>query len=498
MDNNIISADHMRECEQHAFDHGQDSFEFMRIAGNYVGDFCLKTYPNQQFAVLCGNGNNGGDGYIAALKLYQHHHDVTIYCDDTIDVSQLSNDTQKAKQQAIETGIAITSITQAHDISRDIIIIDALFGIGLNRGLSDELAILADNLQHHHCIAVDIASGVNADSGEIYNTAFRADHTISFWRAKKGHFLLPGVAYRGELHLCDLPMDNVKYNDDIVFLSKDNIPKFPIPDAFSHKYNRGMAAVIGAATHHTSSTEDLMPGAVKLAARACQRAGAGYVNIIAHWDSAHSYTHMNSIVVKRYKDRFTMMDYCDDPRLKTIIVGCGLGLNIGVRDLIKQLLDKQYPLVIDGDGISVFENMPGLLQSCDMPNHTIITPHEGEFKRVFGDIADDESLSKIDKARMAAARAKATIIYKGYDTVIAASDGRCAVLVENSPFLATAGSGDVLAGICGGFMAQGMNAYDAACLGAYVHSRCALDQGIGLIAEDLIDHLPTVMRHFVK
>lgn len=493
--NHIIDCNFMQKSEQLAFQSNGGSFTFMRLAGEYVAKFCHQHYTDKNIAILCGQGNNGGDGYVAAKWLQQNNHHVDIY--QHAPPHHDKTDAYRAYQESLEANITIYPLDNALQLTKDTIIIDALFGIGLNRDLPDNIAHLANILKDHHIVAIDIASGVNADNGHIMKNAFRANHTISFWQAKYGHILLPGAAYRGQLHLCDLPI-NSNCDQYPILINDNNHPQIPIPTAFDHKYKRGMAAIIAGGTKQVSAIGTAMPGASRLAARACQRAGAGYVSIFCPWDSFSLYQGLDSIVVKKFKDKYSLLELCDDKHLTAITIGPGQGLHVSLRDNVISLLEHQKPIVIDGDGLSVFEHKPELLKSHNNADKTILTPHDGEFARIFPNIYHDPCYNKFDKTIIAAKQTQATIIYKGFDTIIASADGRVAALQDNTPWLATAGSGDVLSGICCGFLAQGMDSFNAAVLACYCHVKSATCFGVSLIAEDIINALPKTINQIMQ
>jgi NAD(P)H-hydrate epimerase len=428
--------------------------------------------------VLCGPGNNGGDGFVAARYLKQAGWPVRL---------ALLGD------RAALQGDALLNAGRwdggVEPLSPDVldgadVVIDALFGAGLARPIDgvarDTIAAIGERV----CIAVDVPSGVHGDTGAILGIAPQAHTTVTFFRRKPGHVLLPGRLCCGEVRVIDIGIpDGVL--DGIAPRQAANgrelwAAAFPWPRLDQHKYTRGHAVISGGPQ---------MTGAARLAARAAMRAGAGMVSLAAPVDNTVVYkVALEGVIVRSVRDTAGYAEIIDDPRVSACLVGPGNGISPVTREQALAALRTGKPVVLDADALTVFEETHELLFST-IAGPCLLTPHEGEFRRLFA-MGDN----KIASARDAARTAGAVVLLKGADTVIAAPDGR-AVVNENAPAeLATAGAGDVLAGLAVGLAAQGMDMFDAACAAAWLHGAAAEAFGPGLIAEDLPDIIPTVLR----
>jgi NAD(P)H-hydrate epimerase len=450
----------------------------MEAAGRAVADAVRALGAPRPVAVLCGPGNNGGDGFVAARYLKQAGWPVRL---------ALLGD------RAALQGDALLNAGRwdggAEPLSPDAldgadVVVDALFGAGLARPIDgvarDTIAAIGERV----CIAVDVPSGVHGDTGAILGIAPRAHTTVTFFRRKPGHVLLPGRLCCGEVRVIDIGIpDGVL--DGIAPRQAANARElwagaFPWPRLDQHKYTRGHAVISGGPQ---------MTGAARLAARAAMRAGAGMVSLAAPVDNTVVYkVALEGVIVRSVRDTAGYAEIIDDPRVSACLVGPGNGISPVTREQALAALRTGKPVVLDADALTVFEETHELLFST-IAGPCLMTPHEGEFRRLFA-MGD----SKIASARDAARTAGAVVLLKGADTVIAAPDGR-AVVNENAPAeLATAGAGDVLAGLAVGLAAQGMDMFDAACAAAWLHGAAAEAFGPGLIAEDLPDIIPTVLR----
>jgi len=330
-------------------------------------------------------------------------------------------------------------------------------------------------------VAVDMPSGISGDTGQPLGGVYvRAALTVTFFRKKPGHLLLPGRALCGETVVADIGIPAEAANTQL----HENTPalwRFPWPELEGHKYSRGHCVVVSGGAAHT--------GAARLAARAALRVGAGLVSVASPSDAvAVNAGHLTAIMVKPFDGRAGLAELLSDKRLNVVVLGPGLGVGGETRELVATVLRSGAAAVLDADAISSFKDKPQSLFGL-LDNRCVLTPHEGEFERLFPGLLDQSS-SKLEAARTAAARALCVVLLKGADTVIAAPSGK-AVLNANAPAtLATAGAGDVLAGLIAGLLAQGMSAFDAAACGAWLHGDAASRFGPGLIAEDLPEMLP--------
>ncbi|NTF07738.1 NAD(P)H-hydrate dehydratase [Agrobacterium rubi] len=481
----IFSAQHvlidpaaMARIDASAEKSGLSIGSLMERVGQAVSACALKHYPEAlRYVVLCGTGNNGGDGFVAARALKESGVEVAVYVFG--DVARLKG---AAKQAFDALGISTETLASYRPRSGDVVI-DAIFGAGLSRGVPAEVAAVIDRVEKASVpvLAVDLPSGLCGRRGVPLGRAFQAERTVTFMTRKPGHVLMPGRSLCGEVEVFDIgiPLRIVKEHCGSVFENHPSLWKsaFPKSDDDTHKFKRGHLTVFSGPSHAT--------GAARMAAMAGFRAGAGIVTIAAPHEALGVLSAtLTAVMVSGIESDEELAKWCEDKRHATYVLGPGFGDLERARRFVSLLKDKA--MVLDADGITAFKHEPQQLFdlfASDAPR--ILTPHEGEFGRLFPDIAADETLSKIEKAQAAAALSNAVIVYKGADTVIAAPDGRAAVNTNAPSYLATAGSGDVLAGIAGGFLAQQVPAFEAAAAAVWLHGETAQRLGPGLTAEDL-------------
>lgn len=472
----------------------RDGFSLMLAAGHAVADVALGVFAGQgPIAVLCGPGNNGGDGYVAAQFLLEAGVDVT--CFGTAQPRQ-GSDAMRALLFYKGEVRRFSAFSPAGFTG----VIDALYGAGLARNIEGvEASVIGEiNASGIPTIAVDLPSGVSGESGQVLGGAINARATVTFFRKKPGHLLQPGRAHCGILHVADIGI-----TDDVLTAIKpttfENSPELwrsqlPQLSINAHKYSRGHAAVFSGPAHST--------GAARLSAMAAARSGAGAVTVLSPSDALlTNAAHLTSIMVRETRSINDASVFVTDRKVAACALGPGYGSPSSARNHALMLLsavDEQAEhlkgMVLDADGITAFENQPEQLFNARRSTHTalVLTPHEGEFKRLFPDIAAKAESSKTNKAHQAASRANAIVIYKGPDTVIAAPDGRAVINANGTAFLATAGSGDVLTGIVCGLLSQGMPAFEAASAAVWIHADAGRRFGHALIAEDLPNQLPAV------
>jgi hydroxyethylthiazole kinase-like uncharacterized protein yjeF len=387
---------------------------------------------------------------------------------------------------------------------RQSVIIDALFGAGLAKPLRGEYAGALGKVEAAgpRVIAVDLPSGISGDSGKAHGPSISADITVTFFRKKPGHLLFPGKAQCGEVIVADIEIDP-SVLESVRPTAFENVPALwasfiPSPQLASHKYSRGHVGVFSGGPAST--------GAARLAAMAAARAGAGAVTLLSQSSALQvNAAHLTSIILRKTDSFEEVEEFMQRRKPDALVFGPGLGTSPKVGEVATQLVTACNAIVrgivFDADAITVFGREPQSLFEAarvDGAPAIVLTPHEGEFGRLFPDIAADKALSKLDKARKAAKRANAVIVYKGPDTVIAAPDGFAAINGNGTPLLATAGSGDVLSGIVASFLAQGMRSFEAACAAVWMHAEAARFFGPGLMAEDLPLALVRVLRRFSK
>jgi NAD(P)H-hydrate epimerase len=486
----VLTVAEMARADQAAIASGIPGERLMEAAGSAVADEVRRRFPEQPVAVLCGPGNNGGDGVVAARKLLKSGWRVKV---------ALLGETASLKGDAAIhmrrwTGGGVVPLSPAA-LDGAGIVIDALFGAGLSRPL-DGVArdvVRAINARRIPCVGVDVPSGVSGDTGQVLgddkNAAPRCVATVTFFRKKPAHLLLPGRVLCGEVVVADIGI-KPDVLDAIAPQIHENSPalwlgRYPWPKPIGHKYSRGHAVVVGG---------EQMTGAGRLAARAALRAGAGLVTVAAPPSVVPIYAAASaSLIIAPIADRKAFSALLADERKNTVLLGPGSGAGIETRMRVLDALTAGKACVLDADALTAFADEPDHLARAISRIGTpqvLLTPHEGELARLYPDLEGD----KLTRARAAAKRSGAVVLLKGYDTVIATPDGRVVINANAPADLATAGAGDVLAGIAIGLMAQGMSAFDAAAAAAWLHGETASSFGPGLIADDLVEYLPATLR----
>ena len=488
----ILTVPEMSRADQITIRQGTPGFVLMREAGKAVAWVADEMAPQGPILVVAGRGNNGGDGFVAATELAAQGRDVSVML--LCDRATLKGDAALAS--AAWKGPMLPWDPSA--IGTPNLIIDALFGAGLDRPVKGDPAamIQAVNASGVPVLAVDLPSGISGDTGAVMGTAVDAVATVTFFRRKPGHLLLPGRVHCGEVHVADIGID-AGVLDEIAPRTFENVPElwediFPSPQIDGHKYARGHVVVASGGLAAT--------GAARLAARAALRAGAGLVTVASPRDAlAVNAAALMAVMVRAIEMPQQFAALLEDRRLNACVIGPGAGVGDHTRALVQAVLSAGRALVLDADALTSFaDESQALFEAIKKQNdpQVVLTPHTGEFGRLFKElVADHPDQSKLEQARLAARVSGAVVLLKGADTVIAAPDGRAAITANAPPWLATAGSGDVLAGIIGGLLAQHVPAFEAACMGAWMHGEAGQEFGPGLIAEDLPEALPAVLRN---
>lgn len=454
-------------------------YDLMERAGQAVAASVLRHYPQaRRFVVLCGGGNNGGDGYVAARALMQSGAVVVVH--HLGDVGALRGDARTAFERSSVTPLPLDGYSpHAGDV-----VIDAVFGAGLSRDVPQELIRVIEAVTRAKVpvLAVDLPSGLCGRRGVPLGASFRAERTVTFMARKPGHLLMPGRELCGTLEVFNIGIP-YRILDAHAGLVAENNPlvwrgALPASDLETHKFRRGHLTVFSGPAHAT--------GACRMTALAGLKAGAGIVTIAAPRQALDvlSMT-LTAVMNAPVDDADDLRSWLDDPRHGAFVLGPGFGDLEKARQFVSLLGDKA--VVLDADAITAFKDRIAALSEriTAGKGKFVLTPHEGEFARLFPDLVEDAGLSKIERAQVASARSGAVLVYKGADTVIAAPDGRALVNTNAPASLATAGSGDVLAGIIGALLAQGTPAFEAAAAGVWLHGEAGHRAGEGMTAEDL-------------
>jgi len=537
----LLTAAQMRAIEMAAIESGQVAgLDLMERAGRGVVEAIFEVWPEleggapaaggeggsapqpaasprgisgkikQKVVVLCGPGNNGGDGFVVARLLHERGWVVELYLYG--DPKKLRPDARVNYERWVDMGgVQHVRECDSKRIWQADLVVDALLGTGLTRPVDGHLRALIDRAQARDrgeigvlsgpkFVGVDVPSGLDADSGVGLGRVMRSDLTVSFHRPKLGHFLRFGGQHCGQVVVKDIGLGggnpSAQTLGEVARLVKAPVG-FLSKRPGSHKFANGHALVLSGPSGHT--------GAARLAARGALRVGAGVVTLGVPAQALQELaSQVTAVMTRRIDEGRVLQEVLSDERINALCLGPALGIE-RVKELLPIALAASRSTVLDADALSAFAGDPdgqfGLLhEDC------VLTPHAGEFARLFPDLAEKlntppvkgPAYSKVEATREAARRAGCVVLFKGPDTVIAAPDGRCSVnsaaYDRQAPWLATAGSGDVLAGFITGFLARGFAPMQAAEAGAWLHVECALKFGPGLIAEDLPEQLPAVFR----
>jgi hydroxyethylthiazole kinase-like uncharacterized protein yjeF len=476
MSNEILSVEQMYRADSLAMAQGIPGERLMEAAGWAVARAARRLLPKGRIAILCGPGNNGGDGFVAARLLARQGFPIRLGL--LGDVARLKGDAAiMAARWKGRTGLLDPCL-----LDGCVGVIDALFGAGLARPLESEARAVLEEAGRRGLpvIAVDVPSGVHGDSGAVLGFAPDCIATVTFFRPKPGHCLLPGRQKCGEVVVADIGIPDGVLDEIRPTLRRNGPQAWTLPGLASdgHKYSRGHALILGGGE---------MTGAARLAARAARRVGAGLVSVAAPSEALGIYRAGDPGLLVVTAEPFAAL--LADSRRNALALGPGGGVGEAMAAKVRIALDTGRACVLDADALSSFEGRGDELFRHLSPK-TVLTPHDGEFRRLFGAVPG----SRLERARYGAEKSGAVVLLKGPDTVVAHPDGRATITTDAPPSLATAGSGDVLAGLIVGLLAQGMEAFEAASAAAWLHGRAAAAlAGPGLIAEDLSDTLPAIL-----
>lgn len=492
----ILTPRETAEADRRTIAAGTPGIELMERAGAAVARVAVEeTRSGRRIAIVCGPGNNGGDGFVAARLLSEQGFDVRLALLGAGE--KLTGDAAKAARRWNGKVEAF----EASTLSNCDLIIDALFGAGLSRDLSGEAkrAVETINVAKVPVVAVDLPSGIDGASGQVRGVAVQATHTVTFCRMKPAHLLMPGRVHAGKVTVADIGIPDRIVREVAGGISLNTpevwIGAYPWPRIEGHKYKRGHAVVVSGPAHAT--------GAARLAAKAALRAGAGLVTVAAPKAALPTLSaSLEAVMVREANGAAGLKRLLADERLNAVLLGPGNGAGKATKAAVEAAAKAKRALVLDADAISTFTRESGKLGKLLKVNRiqALLTPHDGEFAKLFA--SDSAQVlaceSKIEKVRAAAELLGATVLLKGPDTVVASPDGRVTISNNAPPWLATAGSGDVLAGISLGLIAQGMPVYEAGCAAVWLHGEAAKEAGFGMTAEDLTPALKKVLERLYQ
>jgi ADP-dependent NAD(P)H-hydrate dehydratase / NAD(P)H-hydrate epimerase len=453
----VLTAQEMRAAEKALFDTGSSVSQLMEIAAGGAAEWIRRVAADRSVTVLCGPGNNGGDGYVIARRLREAGNALRV-------VAPLEPVTDAGREARARWG---ANVCVAGEGAHGEVFVDCLFGSGLTRPLSGEHAALLGALAASHSIrvAVDLPSGVATDSGAVLNESLPDYHlTLALGAWKFAHWSLPGRLKMGQLRLVPIGIAEVTGAAQLI-----DKPQLAAPSSVSHKYRRGLLAVVAGA----------MPGAGLLAAAAAQRAGAGYVKLLG--DAGQG------VPPELVQVGTPLRKALADERIAAVLVGPGLGRDELARERLAAALAASHPLILDADALVLLS--PGMLPQNRM---TLATPHDGELAALAHSFGVSAA-SRRETASLLARVSGMVIIGKGPDTVIAAPDGRVAVAPPASSWLSVAGTGDVLAGIAASRMACGRDPFIAACEAVWLHGEAARRVGVAFTPSALAEKVPQAL-----
>src|ERR1043165_7528395 len=486
----LLSPAEMAECDRLTIAGGTPGVALMEKAGRAVADTVTRYPLGTRVVVVAGPGNNGGDGFIAGRVLAERGYPVRMLL-----LGEVAASRGDAAEAARLWSRPVENATP-NAIGGAGVIVDALFGAGLNRTVEGQARAIIEamNAGGARIVAVDLPSGISGASGAVMGAAVKARESVTFFRRKPGHVLLPGRVHAGHVRIADIGIpDSVL--ERVRPQNFASVPAlwgrvFPIPALDGHKYSRGHAVVVSGAMAFTC--------AARLAARGALRAGAGLVTLASPRAALLVNAAASLAVMVRAADGADeLRELLEDRRLNAVALGPGLSVSSDTRALVETALRGERAVVLDADALTSFAEKPaalfGAIAARTRP--VVLTPHQGEFSRLFnGILQDTDHWSKLAVTKAAAKVSGAVVLLKGPDTVIAAPDGRATINESAPPWLATAGAGDVLAGMLVGLLAQHMPAFDAACAAVWLHGGAGKEVGPGLISEDLPEALPAIYR----
>lgn len=452
----------------------------MQIAAKKCVNYIIKNIKFKKILIICGPGNNGGDGMLIAKYLNDRNLNVTI-------ISPLNLGKTEDSKNSLKEIQGLGLVKKKINLKEYDLIVDCLFGTGLNRPFSKKLILFIDkiNTLSSKILSIDMPSGVHTDTGLISSNAIKANLTLTFHRLKPGLLLLPGKEFTGKIEILDIQLSNLDIETSIYLLKPPLLKKIK---SFDHKYSRGTTYIIAGKK---------LIGASKLATIAASqsslRSGSGVSKIfVLEGDEIFFKPHILEEMIITYKNTKHLKDIINKTEISTLIYGCGIEIDNVNREILYFLLQQHFSIVLDASSFSLIKDNKDVFFQLLLNRKavTILTPHKGEFEKIFS-----FKNNKIDDCLEASKKTNSIILFKGNDTVIASPDGKIYINPKTSPFLATAGSGDVLSGMIGSFLSQQYAGIEATKLACYIHSECGIRLNRGLIASDLINEIPNVLKN---
>ena len=502
----LLTADQMQQVDCNAASQGLCTYTLMQQAGMAVADGVRTLMGNPcKVLVLAGPGNNGGDGAIAAVELLANGYEVELVCIGNApvegsDAFRAYHQWRKCTPAIASTDASLSSQQLVKQVESAAVIVDAMFGAGLSRPLSSTLEQLVSivNSSSAQVVAVDVPSGLNGNTHCIHGACIQANMTVTFFLRKPAHVLFPGRKVCGQLLLAPIGLSAEQLDGERPqcwlngpALFEDALPQCEVS---GHKFNRGHVLVRSGPIQST--------GAARLSAETALYSGAGLVTVATTSEAlATNAAHLTAVMLQRIDTQDEWVEALTDHRINAIVVGPGNGVNEQTRQCVIASLQAGKHCVLDADALSCWQDPDHnsvLIRSLKLCSRsTVLTPHAGEFKRLFGKFSSEKFPSKLHQAREAARLADCIIVYKGADTVIAAPDGRASINANAPPWLATAGAGDVLAGLIAALLAQGAPAFEAACAAVWLHGAAADNLGYPLCAEDMVKQVGRELGHTI-
>ncbi|MBL8676035.1 MAG: NAD(P)H-hydrate dehydratase [Alphaproteobacteria bacterium] len=465
MSQELLTVELMKLAEAKAKALGLSEEDLMKRAGKAVAEVILSQFSPRRVLVFCGPGKNGGDGRVVAHLLKAENWSVEVIT--TNNLPQISK---------------LEEVLQEADL-----VVDGIFGAGLSQPLGGDILSLVHliNTSGKPVIAIDIPTGIETNSGQCYGAAIKATHTVTFFRARVGHYLVPGRLFCGKLFVKDIGITEPLLSQPNIFLNAPSlwVNSLKEPQPTDHKYSRGSCLIVGTGS---------MPGAVRLASLAARRIGAGLVRLMCKMEEYPTFAAIAwGDIVTPLGSAQEFLDWILDGHFHSLLWGTGALPQESTRQQAILLLESKKPCVLDGGALSSFEGHT-LELTGHLHENAILTPHEGEFQRLFPHLAFLKN--KVEKAHKAAVEVGSIIVLKGYDTIIASPKGEI-IINSNAPAtLSTAGTGDVLAGLMAGLLAQAIDPFQAAAAAVWIHGEAANRIGLGLIAEDLLGEIPRILQ----